>query len=164
MYLLPLFRQQAQIEALRKTIPKSDGLDIQTIDKFQGQERDCIILSSVRSNKVYSCGFLADGRRLNVSITRAQRGFIFVGDVACLAQGDKDGAWNSFLDHIWFNWGMLDPKNYYWPLLEKPIAGHHNNEPRAAPREIQKAYNPSRAPTAFTADDMHFFFFGGLRM
>ncbi len=70
-----------------------DGLDfknypvhivVKTIDGFQGQEKDVIILSMVRSNFNQTIGFLADERRLNVALTRAKKQIIVVGDSATL--------------------------------------------------------------------------------
>lgn len=55
-----------------------------TVDSFQGQETDLVILSATRSNSVGDVGFLSDPRRLCVAITRARRGLIVVGDVRTL--------------------------------------------------------------------------------
>ena len=54
--------------------------DVNTVDNFQGQERDFIVLSMVRSNEDFEFGYLKDERRLNVAITRFKRGLIIVGD------------------------------------------------------------------------------------
>ncbi len=71
-----------------------DGIDlkdrpvhivVKTIDGFQGQEKDVIILSMVRSNFNQSIGFLADERRLNVALTRAKKQLIVVADSATLS-------------------------------------------------------------------------------
>lgn len=59
---------------------------IQTIDAFQGQERDVVMVSLVRSNDRGEIGFLKDYRRLNVAMTRARKKLILVGDSATLAQ------------------------------------------------------------------------------
>ena len=64
-----------------------ENLDIKvnSIDGFQGQERDIIYLSLVRSNAIGEVGFLKDGRRLNVALTRARKKLIIVGDVSTLS-------------------------------------------------------------------------------
>jgi superfamily I DNA and/or RNA helicase len=68
----------------------SDGIpnlkaQIQTIDSFQGQERDIVFVSLVRSNDRNEIGFLKDYRRMNVAMTRAKFKLVMVGDSATLA-------------------------------------------------------------------------------
>ena len=55
-------------------------ITINTVDGFQGQERDIIVISMVRSNEEGQVGFLRDLRRMNVAITRARMKLIIVGD------------------------------------------------------------------------------------
>ncbi|WP_018249299.1 IGHMBP2 family helicase [Orenia marismortui] len=65
---------------LIKGLSKREGIEISTIDAFQGREKEIIILSLVRSNNKAKIGFLRDIRRLNVSLTRAKRKLIIIGD------------------------------------------------------------------------------------
>jgi len=65
---------RAQVVLLRQMLPGS-GIAIDTVERFQGGERDIMILSFVRSR---GTGFVFDGRRLNVAITRARRKLILV--------------------------------------------------------------------------------------
>lgn len=81
----------AQVDRLRHLVENSEILQsvqsqisINTVDGFQGQERDVIAISFVRSNEKSEVGFLADIRRTNVAITRAKRKLIMVGDSATL--------------------------------------------------------------------------------
>lgn len=60
------------------------SLDINTIDAFQGQEREVIYISLVRSNHKCEIGFLKDYRRMNVAMTRAQKLLVIVGDSATI--------------------------------------------------------------------------------
>jgi ATP-dependent RNA/DNA helicase IGHMBP2 len=64
--------------------PQAD-IDIDTIDSFQGQERDIIYITMVRSNPQGEIGFLKDTRRMNVAMTRARKKLIIIGDSATLA-------------------------------------------------------------------------------
>lgn len=63
----------------------SDLISIDTVDGFQGQERDLILISMTRSNERGEIGFLADKRRINVALTRAKRKLVLVGDGSTLA-------------------------------------------------------------------------------
>jgi ATP-dependent RNA/DNA helicase IGHMBP2 len=61
---------------------------VNTVDAFQGQERDVIAISFVRSNQKGEVGFLGDIRRTNVAMTRAKKKLIMVGDSATLGNHD----------------------------------------------------------------------------
>ncbi|MFN5648617.1 MAG: AAA domain-containing protein [Sphingobacteriales bacterium] len=71
-----------QIAAARELLP--NGLRISTVDSFQGQEMDNIIISLVRSNDDGEIGFLKDYRRMNVALTRAKEKLYVIGDSATL--------------------------------------------------------------------------------
>ena len=61
------------------------GVEVGTVDGYQGREKEVIIVSLVRSNSSASVGFLEESRRLNVAVTRARRMVVLVGDSATLA-------------------------------------------------------------------------------
>lgn len=63
--------------ALRADYP---GLELGSVDGFQGREKEAIVFSLVRSNDKREAGFLKEGRRLNVAMTRARRHLCVVGD------------------------------------------------------------------------------------
>ncbi|RDC63206.1 AAA domain-containing protein [Adhaeribacter pallidiroseus] len=71
-------------------------LTVGTVDSFQGQERDIIYISMVRSNDAGEIGFLADIRRMNVAMTRARKKLVIVGDSATLT---RHPFYNSFLTY-----------------------------------------------------------------
>ncbi|MDQ6844092.1 MAG: AAA domain-containing protein [Bacteroidota bacterium] len=84
-----------QVTAAKDVLPPQ--LRISTIDSFQGQEKEIIILSLVRSNDDGDIGFLKDYRRMNVAITRAKEQLFVIGDSATIG-GDR--FYNAFLTYI----------------------------------------------------------------
>ena len=73
----------AQVRWLRENAIY-DHLEIDTVDGFQGREKEAVVISLVRSNSTGEIGFLSDARRMNVALTRAKRKLIIVGDSATL--------------------------------------------------------------------------------
>ena len=74
-----------QVRLLRALLP-FDDLEIDTVDAFQGREKEAVLVSLVRSNTDGELGFLGDVRRMNVAMTRARRRLWMVGDSATLAR------------------------------------------------------------------------------
>ena len=84
---------RAQVQYLRSLIkatpelkPFRRAITVNTVDGFQGQERDILLISLVRSNAAGDIGFLKDLRRMNVAITRARMKVIILGDVKTLTR------------------------------------------------------------------------------
>jgi superfamily I DNA and/or RNA helicase len=74
----------AQVRLLRSRLEIAE-LEIDTVDGFQGREKEVVLITMVRSNSICEIGFLNDTRRTNVALTRARRKLIIVGDSATLA-------------------------------------------------------------------------------
>ncbi len=94
---------KAQVQLLKESLYQDPELSeylpyfsINSIDGFQGQERDVIYISLVRSNDKGQIGFLADTRRMNVALTRARKKLVVVGDSATLGQNPF---YEAFLDY-----------------------------------------------------------------
>ena len=86
----------AQKAVLTKNFKIFKGLLVNTVEGFQGQERDFIVISTTRSNVVGSIGFLEDERRMNVMLTRAKQGLIVVGDKYTLKK-KSNGKWAEWI-------------------------------------------------------------------
>ncbi len=78
---------RAQVQLLRQMIRNDEALrpfrkllSVNTVDGFQGQERDIVVISLVRSNREGQIGFLSDLRRMNVAITRARMKLVIMGN------------------------------------------------------------------------------------
>lgn len=85
--LISPYREQVtymEKEAASDPILKPLSLSIRTIDGFQGQERDVVYISLVRSNEKAEIGFLRDYRRMNVAMTRARKQLVVIGDSATI--------------------------------------------------------------------------------
>lgn len=88
----------AQVALLREALEATfDGVEVDSVDGFQGREKDVIVLSLVRSNDRCEVGFVADARRLNVAVTRARRHLAVIGDSATLCSAP---ALAGLVDHL----------------------------------------------------------------
>ena len=78
----------AQVQRLRQLLADrvAGGLEVDTVDGFQGREKEAVVVSLVRSSDAGEVGFLADVRRMNVAITRARKKLVVVGDSATVAR------------------------------------------------------------------------------
>jgi superfamily I DNA and/or RNA helicase len=92
-----------QINVLKEYLQQTSELTlwhkqitVNTIDSFQGQERDIVYISMTRSNSKGEIGFLSDIRRMNVAMTRARKKLVIVGDSATLA---KSPFYKNFIDY-----------------------------------------------------------------
>jgi hypothetical protein len=93
---------QDQVTQLRRelrqvTLP---GLAIDTVDAFEGEEADVVILSLVRSNEAERIGFLKKAQRLNVAISRAKQLLVVVGDIETMTGREGQELYPPLLEHV----------------------------------------------------------------
>jgi superfamily I DNA and/or RNA helicase len=93
--ITPYAAQAALIAAALADVVEQ-GLEVDSVDGFQGREKELIVVSAVRSNPLGEIGFVRDERRMNVAITRARRKLVVVGDSATLG---SDESWSAFFQH-----------------------------------------------------------------
>lgn len=100
-HLEALFRDDADLSVLldrKSTDSPYPLLTINTIDGFQGQERDLVYVSLVRSNAKNEIGFLSDYRRMNVAMTRARMLLVVIGDSATIGNNSFYKAFLAYCD------------------------------------------------------------------
>ncbi|CAJ0578109.1 unnamed protein product, partial [Mesorhabditis spiculigera] len=102
--ITPYFQQ---VSRLRNIFSHEKEITVDTVDSFQGQERDVIVFSMVRDNYRGELGFLNQYRRMNVAVTRARRQFVLVGNSRML---EKDATLNSLRQTIEDEGHLLDAK------------------------------------------------------
>lgn len=99
-----------QVQRLRALLSArvDQGLEVDTVDGFQGREKEAVVVSLCRANEAGEVGFLADVRRMNVALTRSRKKLVVVGDGATVARhpfyerflrhAQATGAWRSAWD------------------------------------------------------------------
>ncbi|KAK6355700.1 hypothetical protein TWF718_000093 [Orbilia javanica] len=120
---------------LQGTVRKSNlaaAVRIATIDNFQGEEADVVIISLVRSNKEQKCGFLKTSNRINVLLSRAKWGMYIIGDVNTAGSVPM---WSEVISHMSLNGCLGD-------ALELQCDRHKNIPIRAATKEDFITYAP----------------------
>lgn len=102
---------KSQVQLLRRLVKQDKSLrpllpyiTVNTVDGFQGQERDVILISMVRGNDEGRIGFLGDLRRMNVAITRARMKLIILGDTSTLSHTPF---YRKLIDHVTTHGRML---------------------------------------------------------
>jgi ATP-dependent RNA/DNA helicase IGHMBP2 len=125
-----LTKQSAVLRSIRHSIT------INTIDGFQGQERDVILISLVRANEDGNIGFLSELRRMNVAITRAKMKLIIVGDASTLT---RHPFYHKLYDHIKKD-GKIEKGN--GKQIETEISA--DRQKQATPPMEQPAYKTER--------------------
>lgn len=96
MALISVYRSQLRI--ISQALKARQGIEIATIDKYQGRDKDCVIISLVRNNDTGNVGdLLRDWRRINVALTRAKSKLIIFGSVTTLK---STALYSALLDYL----------------------------------------------------------------
>ena len=103
----------AQVRLLRQKLGET-GVEIDTVDGFQGREKEAVVISLVRSNAEGEIGFLLDERRMNVAMTRARRRLVIVGDGATLSQ-------HAFFGKVMSYFELRDAYHSVWEESQEEI-------------------------------------------
>lgn len=95
-----LVTYSGQLRLVKKCMPKSDfeGIRVSTVDNFQGEENDIILLSLVRSNERGVIGFLKAENRVCVALSRAKHGFYCIGNFEMLRRGSD--TWQNIISDV----------------------------------------------------------------
>ncbi len=99
-YRAQVMHIKESLEQDEKLMAYAKHVDINTIDAFQGQERDVIYISLVRSNEKSEIGFLSDYRRMNVAMTRARKQLVIIGDSATIGNDKFYGEFISYTEEV----------------------------------------------------------------
>lgn len=113
-------------------------VDFNTVDGFQGQEKDVIILSAVRTQSI---GFLSDARRVNVALTRAKSNVFVIGKADLLR---RDGLWGALVAHA-DQTGVLEkvgPGSFSYGAAQH----HHHNQPSTTAPRNPKGHKKTPMP------------------
>lgn len=93
----------AQVSLIKQKLflEQIEGIEVSTVDGFQGREKQVIIITLVRSNENHEPGFLRDKRRLNVAMTRSKRQLCVIGDIEMLQRSGSKFLthWGEFVDN-----------------------------------------------------------------
>ncbi|KAJ1653612.1 DNA replication endonuclease-helicase Dna2 [Dispira simplex] len=106
---------KAQLKLLQHQLHHRPDLEIHTVDKYQGRDKDCIIMTFVRANPNHNIGeLLKDWRRINVALTRARKKLILVGSIQTLQNASL------YMELV----TLVNRKKWIIPL---PLAAHQNH-------------------------------------
>jgi predicted DNA helicase len=126
-----------------------NDVEINTVDGFQGREKDVIVFSAVRSAE--SIGFLADVRRVNVAITRAKFALWVVASKSCL---ERNECWSSFINYCSSKGKLFDCKDfnevseYFDPKSQKKLESSSRPLLETPKNSYQSFQPPPQVPSS----------------
>lgn len=113
---------RSQLSLLKYSLRGSSGVEMHTADRFQGRDKEVIVLSLVRSNEACAIGdLLKDWRRINVAFTRAKTKLLVVGSRETLKGSGKDEMVSRFV-------GLMEERNWTYDLPDDALESHMFDE------------------------------------
>ncbi|KAL7946092.1 DNA replication factor Dna2 domain-containing protein [Trichoderma barbatum] len=109
---------RAQLHLLKDKLKHFPGVEMHTTDRFQGRDKEVIVLSLVRSNEACSIGdLLKDWRRINVAFTRAKTKLLVVGSMGTLKGSGDENMLSKFIS-------LMDDRNWIYHLPDDALQSH----------------------------------------
>lgn len=150
--ITPYSQQQSELRRIfRRTLGDNyeQQVEINTVDGFQGREKDIIILSTVRADPTKNIGFLSDVRRMNVALTRAKYACYVVGSEATLVSSPP---WKRFLDHVWDTNSLVHVEDPSENLLRLERAKNRSKSVKKKDRSRSKSPPSRKKPRRSSPD------------
>ncbi|PNY25452.1 DNA replication ATP-dependent helicase/nuclease DNA2 [Tolypocladium capitatum] len=134
---------RAQLFLLKDKLKAYPGVEMHTTDRFQGRDKEVIVLSLVRSNEACNIGdLLKDWRRINVAFTRAKTKLLVVGSMNTLKHSGRGHMLSRFI-------ALMEEHDWIYNLPGDALGSHHFEElstPLATAGAAQKTKSPRRSP------------------
>ena len=121
--ITPYTRQVKEISDRLSDNGIPQGVEVRTVDGFQGREKDIILISLVRANNENEIGFLVNPQRMNVLLTRAKYAMIVFGNKQTLICNDL---WKSWIESV----PNINGEQFQNQCLTKQIQSQSNNRRR----------------------------------
>ncbi|KAK1526507.1 DNA replication factor Dna2 [Colletotrichum paranaense] len=136
---------RSQLSLLKHGLRGHVGVEMHTADRFQGRDKDVVILSLVRSNESCSIGeLLKDWRRINVAFTRAKTKLLVVGSKSTLKGSGKDEMLSKFI-------GLMEEKDWIYDLPPDALDNHYFDDTATqltasgvSPMKVKKNTSPRK--------------------
>ncbi|KAG5925955.1 hypothetical protein E4U42_003784 [Claviceps africana] len=136
---------RAQLFLLKEKLKCHAGVEMHTTDRFQGRDKEVVVLSLVRSNESCSIGdLLKDWRRINVAFTRAKTKLLVVGSMNTLKHSGKENMLSRFIT-------LMEERDWIYNLPGDAMESHHFEElgltpMTAAPTPPKSEKTPTKLP------------------
>jgi DNA replication ATP-dependent helicase Dna2 len=135
---------RAQLFLLKEKLKGFAGVEMHTTDRFQGRDKEVIVLSLVRSNESCNIGdLLKDWRRINVAFTRAKTKLLVVGSMNTLKHSGKENMLSRFIS-------LMEERDWIYDLPGNAIESHHFEElstpMTSVPTPKPKPKTPTKLP------------------
>lgn len=138
--VITLYR--SQLALLKQNMQQHPSVEMHTADKFQGRDKEVIVLSLVRSNEALNVGdLLKDWRRVNVAFTRARTKLLIIGSASTIKGNDL------LADFV----NLMASKNWIYNLTPKALEGHVWDEDHKATQSLHSAESGSLCAVAASA-------------